>query len=131
MDPPVKPDPSQPSPTADAGPDTPVWIRKAVERGPEIRLLVDGTAIPAHEGEAVGIALAAAGLLTLRRSPGAGEPRGMFCLMGACQECAVEIDGEMRPSCMTPARDGMRVTTDALHRARGEKRGEHRPRGAE
>ena len=124
---PVKQAPPQPSSTADNGTGPPGWIRKPVDRGPEVRLLVNGAAIPAYESEAVGVALAVAGLLTLRRSPGAKEPRGMFCLMSVCQECVVEIDGQMRPSCMTRARDGMRVKTDALQRARGE----HRPRADE
>lgn len=111
-------DPSQPASIGEvAGP--PLWTRKQVDRGPQIRLLVNGSAIAAFEGEPVGIALAAAGLLELRRSPELAGARGMFCLMGACQECVVEIDGEMRPSCVTGATDGMQVTTNALHRHGG------------
>jgi len=103
------------TPQVTASPD---WVRKPVARGPAIRLVVDGVTVTAFEGESVGVALAAAGRLVLRHSPGLGAPRGMFCLMGVCQECAVDIDGAMLPSCMTPARDGMRVTTDALTRRR-------------
>lgn len=120
-------DQPQPSPAPENGAGRSAWIRKPVDRGPEVRLFVNETVVAAYEGESVGVALAVAGLLTLRRSPGAGEPRGMFCLMSACQECVVEIDGVNRPSCTTRARDGMRVKTDSLCRARNE----HRPGSAE
>ena len=97
-------------------PDGSGWPRRAADRGPEAIIYADGVAVTAYEGEAVGVALAVAGRLTLRLSPVEAMPRGMFCAMGTCQECAVEIDGDMRAACMTPVRHGMRVTTDALSR---------------
>jgi NADH dehydrogenase/NADH:ubiquinone oxidoreductase subunit G len=42
----------------------------------------------------------------------------MFCLMGVCQECVVEVNGELAASCAVDARDGMVVSTDVLWRAR-------------
>ncbi len=38
--------------------------------------------------------------------------------MGVCQECVVEVNGELLASCAIDARDGMVVSTDALWRAR-------------
>lgn len=95
-------------------------LRRAagLSRGRPIRIFVDGADLEAFEGESLVVALAASGRLVLRRSPNAQTPRGMFCLMGVCQECVVEVDGVLTPACATEARDGMAVRTDALWRAR-------------
>ena len=61
------------------------------------------------EGEPLASALACAGLWRLRRSPRAGGPRGAFCFMGVCQECAIHVDGVLRQACLTPVREGLRV----------------------
>jgi predicted molibdopterin-dependent oxidoreductase YjgC len=80
-----------------------------VGRGERISILVDGEAVAAHEGEMLAAALLAAGILQLRVSPSAAAPRGAFCLMGACQECAIFVDGHIRQACQVPARDGLQV----------------------
>jgi sarcosine oxidase subunit alpha len=78
-----------------------------------VRLDVDGRAFECAEGLTVLAALFSAGLVVLRRSPG-GEPRGALCGMGTCFECRVAIDGQPhRRACLTPVRDGLRVTTGA------------------
>ncbi len=69
----------------------------------------DGRAIPVAPGATIAAALIAAGERVLRQSR-LGDPRGVFCGMGICQECLVTVDG--RPgqrACMTVARPGMRV----------------------
>jgi NADPH-dependent 2,4-dienoyl-CoA reductase/sulfur reductase-like enzyme len=44
------------------------------------------------------------------RKTSVGDTRGVFCGMGVCNECAVEVDGEFgKLACMTPVRDGMTV----------------------
>lgn len=65
--------------------------------------------IRCRAGETVATALLCAGQLDLRRSPRAGEPRGVVCMMGVCQECLIRVDGVVRQACLTPAVDGMRV----------------------
>lgn len=80
-------------------------------------IIVDGVAVQAAAGLSVAAALISAGALTLRRSPGAGTPRGAFCLMGACQECAVLIDGRAARACMTPVRPGLSVVLKGPHAA--------------
>ncbi len=74
-----------------------------------MRVVVDGQPVPAHAGEMLVAALMAAGLLRLRDSPRRGGPRGAFCLMGACQECAILIDGRLQQACQVSVRDGMQV----------------------
>ncbi len=78
--------------------------------GRPIRFEFDGQAISALEGETIGAALSAAGILTLRHTL-AGAPRGLHCGMGACFDCVVTVDGRIgQRACMTLVRDGMRVS---------------------
>ena len=63
----------------------------------------------ARPGENLATALFAAGTKTLRTSPRSGSPRGMFCLMGSCQECLVMVDEHRVLACRTTVADGMRV----------------------
>ncbi len=74
----------------------------------------DGRDVPARPGESVAAALHAAGIRMLRTSPTAGAPRGMFCLMGACQECLVRIGGRRRLACQELAAPGLSVETGPI-----------------
>jgi NADPH-dependent 2,4-dienoyl-CoA reductase/sulfur reductase-like enzyme len=58
-----------------------------------IEIAFEGTPIAARAGESVAAALAAHGILSLRTTRDAAE-RGLFCGMGVCQDCLVEIDGQ-------------------------------------
>ena len=69
----------------------------------------DDSEIRCRAGETVATALLCAGQLDLRRSPRAGGARGVYCMMGVCQECLIRVDGVVRQACLTPAEDGMRV----------------------
>ncbi|MPW23224.1 (2Fe-2S)-binding protein [Paraburkholderia sp. CNPSo 3157] len=61
-------------------------------------------------GRSVAAALLAAGIARFRATPVSGAPRAPYCMMGACFECLVEIDGvPSRQSCMVTVRDGMRI----------------------
>jgi sarcosine oxidase subunit alpha len=87
-------------------------VRRAagVERGERLTFTFDGEPVVAYRGESVAAALMAAGKRTLRKTPVADEPRGVFCGMGMCFDCLVVIDGQ--PSvraCTTLVLDGMRV----------------------
>ena len=93
-------------------------IEGVVLRGRKVTVTVDGVAIDAFEGESVAAALLAHGLKALRSSP-TGENRGMFCAIGICQECVVEVEGSTIAACQTPVRDGMEIHlrrfTDSEH----------------
>jgi predicted molibdopterin-dependent oxidoreductase YjgC len=78
-------------------------------RAATIGFFFDGQAASARSGESVAAALFASGTKTLRTSPRDGSPRGMFCLMGSCQECLVMVDGRRVLACRTTVADGMRV----------------------
>jgi predicted molibdopterin-dependent oxidoreductase YjgC len=89
-----------------------------VQRGSPIDIDVDGAPVQAFEGETIAAALIAAGHKVLRYTA-SGRPRGVFCAMGACFDCVVEVDGDPSVrSCVTPVRAGMRIRTPGA--ARGE-----------
>jgi len=61
-------------------------------------------------GRSVAAALLAAGVQRFRATPVSGAPRAPYCMMGACFECLVEIDGmPSRQSCLVTVQDGMRI----------------------
>ncbi len=78
----------------------------------EITLHVDGRKITAREGEMIATALVAAGYKAFRYTSKNREPRGIFCAIGRCTDCVMEVNG--RPNvrtCVTPVEEGMRVKT--------------------
>lgn len=86
---------------------------KAIHRGEEVTLFVNGKAVKAHRGETVHAALLAAGYRALRKSKTGAELRGFLCGMGACYECLVTINGIAdQRSCMRLVEDGMEVRID-------------------
>jgi predicted molibdopterin-dependent oxidoreductase YjgC len=86
-------------------------VETLVQRASPVFIDVDGRRVAAEPGESLAVALAISGITTLRMSPERGEPRGMFCLMGVCQECAVRVDGCRTTACTEPVRAGMVVET--------------------
>ncbi len=89
-----------------------VRITGPVRRSDQVTVAVDGRPLQAFAGEILAAALFAAGVRRLRASPRVGAPRGMFCLMGTCQECLVRVDGRRALACQEPVRDGMVVVTE-------------------
>jgi len=62
---------------------------------------LEGRAIHGRPGETLAAALTAVGERELRETA-SGALRGLFCGMGVCQECLVEIDGKANQrACMT------------------------------
>ncbi|MCV2361503.1 (2Fe-2S)-binding protein [Paucibacter sp. TC2R-5] len=79
----------------------------------QITVYINGQAQRVPAGCSVAAALAHAGLNLSRRSL-TGQPRAAFCGMGQCQECRVSIDAVAnRLGCLTPAKDGMKIMTEA------------------
>ncbi|MEE2804835.1 MAG: (2Fe-2S)-binding protein [Pseudomonadota bacterium] len=72
---------------------------------------VDGRPVSARNGESVAAALLSAGIDTLRFSPRHASARGVFCLMGSCQECLVLIDGRRRLACQSVVAPGLSIFT--------------------
>ena len=70
----------------------------------------DGEQVRAAADDNVAAALLAHGAMSFRSSVVSDSPRAPYCMIGACFECLVEIDGRPnRQACLTKVRDGMQV----------------------
>jgi len=79
-----------------------------------VRIVVDGETLEARAGEPVAAMLLAHGRRICHTTIRTGEPRGIFCAIGLCGDCAMQVDGipGVR-TCVTPVREGMDVRTQA------------------
>ena len=78
--------------------------------GPLVRFSFEGRRMQARQGMTLAAALLANGQSHFRDAAVSGAPRGPFCMMGACFECLVVIDGTPnRQACMTEVAEGMDV----------------------
>ncbi len=87
-------------------------LRRMFRRtGPtDCTILWDGREIPARAGESLAVALLAAGVAAFRETPVSGATRGPLCLMGACFDCLVTLDGQENvQACLVPVRAGMQA----------------------
>jgi NADH dehydrogenase/NADH:ubiquinone oxidoreductase subunit G len=70
----------------------------------------DGVPLSLPEEANLAAALLAAGVHVFRTTPVSGAPRAPFCMMGACFDCLVEINGVTRQACMLEVIEGMVMT---------------------
>ncbi|KQL45838.1 sarcosine oxidase subunit alpha [Brevibacillus choshinensis] len=81
----------------------------------QLRFTFNGTPYSAYEGETIAAALLASGVRTLRVHEEKGTPRGIYCNIGHCYECRVNVDGVPTVrACMTLVQDGMQVTAGTV-----------------
>ena len=84
----------------------------------DVALTIDGAPFTARAGDTVAAALATAGFRACRTTAVSGAPRAPFCMMGACFECLVTIDGHAnQQACLVTVASGMRVATQHGARA--------------
>lgn len=75
-----------------------------------IDLMVDGAVLKAERGMTIAAAMETAGRHSFSRGL-KGEPRGLFCGMGACQDCLVTVNGKTsQRACMTSVQPGMTIS---------------------
>lgn len=78
--------------------------------GPRVPVSFDGRLVLLRDGENLAAQLLAAGIGPFRHTPVSGAPRNPYCMMGACYDCIVEIDGVTRQACMTRVQRDMVVS---------------------
>lgn len=81
-----------------------------LESSPRVEVTWDGQTLSLPDGANLAAALLNAGVDVFRHSPVSGAPRAPFCMMGACFECLVEIDGVTRQACTLAVTEGMAIT---------------------
>jgi pyruvate formate lyase activating enzyme len=87
-------------------------LAKKTKTSRTVRVRIDGEALEVPERITVLKALEIAGYSV---SPLPGADIHAPCRTGGCWSCSVVVDGELKPSCITPAREGMKITTDPSH----------------
>ncbi len=87
------------------------FVRLSETKRPEIIIHVDGAPVTALAGDTVLTALLLAGARGRDFEFGAGARAG-FCLMGACQDCWVQVEagGSLR-ACTSYVSEGLRLST--------------------
>ena len=78
-------------------------------RSKKVNINVNNKDIEAYEGECLAVVLFVNNVKKLRLSPKKKQSRGMYCLMGSCQECVVLIDEKKVISCNVFIKDGMKI----------------------
>lgn len=77
---------------------------------------LDGSVVHARRGESLAACFAGAGIKAFRTTR-TGAERGLFCGMGVCQDCLVEVDGRSNlRACMVKVEGPMRVRREAFER---------------
>jgi len=80
------------------------------QRGEPVTFYYNGTPIKGYTEETVAAALHAAGIRCLGHSPVLHRPRGLFCAIGNCSSCFMNVDGEPNVRiCVTKVKSGMQV----------------------
>lgn len=82
--------------------------RRVEPKSQGVIIYFEGRPIRAQIGDTVAGALELAGVRRLRETPVSRSSRSFYCMMGACFDCLVEIDGEANcQACMTEVKDGL------------------------
>ena len=82
------------------------------EHGTLVSFTFDGKPLQGYAGEPIAMALKNAGVMVHRYTRKEHKPRGIFCAIGRCTDCAMTVDGVPRVrTCVTRVRDGMQVET--------------------
>ena len=68
-----------------------------------------GETLMLPEAANLAAALLAAGVTVLRHTPVSGAPRAPYCMMGACFDCLVEVEGVVRQACMMEVAKGLEI----------------------
>ena len=79
-------------------------------RKKKVTIYYEDQPIGAYEGESITAALHAAGITTLSESVTYHRPRGLYCAIGKCASCIMEVDGipNVR-TCIVPVEEGMKI----------------------
>ena len=92
------------------------------DRVEKVRITFNGEDILVRDGGNLAAELLLVGIKPFRHTATSGAPRNPFCMMGACFDCLVEIDGKAVQSCMLIAQEGLVVrsvtTTKCCNRSK-------------
>lgn len=77
-----------------------------------VTIEVDGKKLKAIKGEMIAACLLANGIRKHRHTSKYKEPRGIYCGIGQCTDCVMEVNGVPNVrTCITQVEDGMIIKT--------------------
>lgn len=77
-----------------------------------IQITVDGRKMQVKEGMMIAAALLEQGIRIHRYTEKRHEPRGIYCGIGQCTDCVMNVDGVPNVrTCITPVKEGMVIKT--------------------
>ena len=91
-------------------------FRDLAPHGPRTTVHCDGRALALRDGANLAAELLAAAVMPFRHTPVSGAPRGPFCMMGACFDCLIEVDGTTRQACLMEVAAGLDITLPKAQR---------------
>jgi len=75
-----------------------------------VTVIFEGRELSVRKGLTIAAALLEAGITHFRNAPVSGAARAPFCMMGACFDCLLIVDGlPNQQSCLIEIREGMRL----------------------
>jgi len=99
----------------------------SIENRRTVTITVYGKSLDVIEGEMLAAALWANGYISLGNNPNTDCPRGMYRGIGHCDECRVTVNGvEDVRSCLTPVREGMRISLQRSENKAGSGNGDRK-----
>lgn len=85
-------------------------VLKDLENQREVTIYFNDKAYQAFEGDTIASAMMANEIKTLRYHEVNGEGRGIYCNIGHCFECRVQLDeNKVVRACLTSVSDGMKI----------------------
>ena len=92
------------------------------ERKEKVLINFEGREIECFKGETIVSALAASNVYLLRENIKTHRPQGLFCAIGKCSSCFMEVNGVPNVrTCIVPVEDGMIIFRQ---KGRGELKGD-------
>lgn len=83
---------------------------KQLREAPTVSISIDDTAVTVPAGVTVAAAILLHDLNYCRTTPVSGAYRSVYCMMGVCYECLMEIDGVSNcQACLITVVDGMEI----------------------
>jgi hypothetical protein len=89
-------------------------------QGARVPVRFEGADLMLPLAENLAAALLVAGVMPFRHTPVSAAPRGPFCMMGACFDCLIEVDGTTCRACMLQVTEGLEITMPAAGRCRDD-----------
>ncbi|MEP9819823.1 MULTISPECIES: (2Fe-2S)-binding protein [Staphylococcus] len=80
-----------------------------LENQKKVNFTFDNTRIEAFEGDTIASALLAAGYRKIREHEESGNARGIYCNIGHCFECRVQLNDKVVRACITSVQEGISV----------------------